>query len=181
MPATITPPGCLPLEPFPHPEWSEYSGAYDIVLNAERHAKERLAINPSGREEEDNLLFARVTGFLLIELFNVRAILSVEPCASLAFEIMLPPVAGGTTHDLVFGLGRCHHDYLRRTCASDSSPSTLVSFSRRSDHICQGVLRQCRERDRPVHGGLYQRLRSRQNQSTYLLPTTPFLLFLTLG
>jgi len=121
MPRAIEPPSHLPPEPSPHPEWHIYSNAYGIVLGVERRAQERLAINPSGREEKYNLLFTRVTGFLLIELFNERAILSVEPCASLALEIISPPVAGCTTHDLVFGLGRYFYEYFKRTCAFGSS------------------------------------------------------------
>lgn len=51
-------------------------------------------------------MFARVTGFPLIGLFNKRAILSVRvgPCTSLVLEIVLPSVVGGTTNDLVYDL-----------------------------------------------------------------------------
>jgi len=156
---TSHPPSHLPLESSHRPEWPKYRNTYGIVLGAERHAQERFAIKPSGREEEYNLLFARVTGFLLIELFNERAILSVEPCASLASEIISPPVAGGTTHDLVFGLGRYFYDYFKRTwhCAFGSSPyCSAPHFSHRS-HTRRGLdinytpfeslLRQHREHD----------------------------------
>ena len=123
----------LPLQPPPDEEWPEYSGAYDIALNAERHAEEQLTINPSGREEKYNLVFARVTGILLLELFDKRAILSVEPCASLALEITSPPLAG-TTNDLVFRLGRRFYNHFICMCAFSFSPCrSEFHFSRRSD------------------------------------------------
>ena len=128
MAATIGP-SVLP----PHPldeAWSQYASAYDIVLNAERHANDRLRTNPLGREEKDNLVLSRVTGFLLIEFFNKRAFLTVEPCATLALEIVSPP-AEGTTHDVVFRLGKHYCNYFIRMCAFGSSPSSFgvsVSF-----------------------------------------------------
>ena len=120
--ATTIEPSSLPTQLPPDPAWSEYGPAYDIVLDAERHAKERLDGNPLGREEKDNLVFARVTGFLLLELFKKRAILTVELCTSLALEIVSPPVGGGTTHALVFRLGKHYCNHFVRTCAFGSSP-----------------------------------------------------------
>jgi len=105
----------------------EYLSAYNIVLDAERHAKERLDTDPLGREEKDNLMFARVTGFLLLELFKERAILTVEPCTSLALEITSSPVGGGT-NDLVFRLGQHYVDHFLRSCGFDS-PLTSCNIS----------------------------------------------------
>jgi len=121
MPTTIEPPSHLPIRPSPHQEWSLCSHAYGIVLGAECHARNQLTINPSDQEEKYNLLFARVTGFLLIELFNERAIISAKPYASLASEIMSLPV-GGIAYDLVFELGRYFYEYFKRTCAFGFSP-----------------------------------------------------------
>jgi len=125
MSMIIESPSQLPLQPTPDQDWSEYHDAYDIVLDAERHAMERLHAIPLGREERDNLIFARVIGFLLIELFDKRAILSVEPCASLALDIVSPPLAGTTTNDLVFDLGGWYHDCYIRGCAFRSSPTSF--------------------------------------------------------
>jgi len=123
----------------PAQEWSEYTRAYGIVLNAELHAEERLAINPLGQKEKDNLIFARVTGFLLIELFDNRKILGVTPYVTLMAKITAPPLTGFTPHDLVFNLGKWHFDYFIRPCEFGSSPTSFtISFSRRSD-MRQGV------------------------------------------
>jgi len=66
----------LPLQPSPDQKWSEYCGAYNIVLEAERHAEKQLTINPSGQEEKANLVFARVTdSFLSISSTNTRSLL----------------------------------------------------------------------------------------------------------
>lgn len=127
--ATTIEPSVLPPHPLDH-AWSEYAPAYDIVLSAEHHANDRLRINPLGQEEKYNLVLSRVTGFLLIEFFNKRAFLTVGPCTTLALEIVSPP-AEGTTHDLVFRLGKRYCDYFIRTCAFGSSPSSFslsVSF-----------------------------------------------------
>ena len=123
MSTTIEPYSQLPLQPTPDQDWFIYCDAYDIVLDAERHAME------SGPEGQDNLLFARVAGFLLIEFFDKRAILSVEPCASLALEIVSSPLAGTTTHDLVFNLGKQYYDYFIFPCTSGSSLRRSPSHS----------------------------------------------------
>jgi len=95
----------LPPEPPLGPKFPQYTRAYDIVLKAEHHAKERLAINPLGQEEMDNLIFARVTGFLLIEFADNRKTIGTGPCVTLALEITAAPF-GGSPHDLVFDLGK---------------------------------------------------------------------------
>jgi len=109
-------PSPLPRRPSYDREWDPYRYAYALVLSAEYHANEQGG--------KDNLVFARVTGFLLIELFKKRKILSLEPCASLALEILSPPLVG-TTDDLVFKLGKWYNRYLMCARAIGSSP---VSF-----------------------------------------------------
>jgi hypothetical protein len=42
---------------------------YRLVLGAESHANEQVEANPS-RETADNLVFARVVGYLLLELYK---------------------------------------------------------------------------------------------------------------
>jgi len=138
MPTTVN---SQPLHPQPlsDREWSKFSRAYDIVLDAEHHAEERLAINPLGQKEKANLIFARATGFLLIELFDKRKILSVTPCVTLALEITAPPLTGSTPHDLVFSLGKRHIDYFIRPCEFGSTSTSFISFSCRSG-MRQGLL-----------------------------------------
>jgi len=124
----------LPRHPPTGPELTAFADAYHIVLDAEHHAEKQLLINSIGQKEKDNLIFARVTGFLLIELFDNRKILSVTPCVTLALEITAPPLTGSTPHELVFGLGKRHIDCFIRPCEFGSSPTSFsISFSCRSD------------------------------------------------
>jgi len=113
----------LPRKPAQLEDWEMYMpdcpSVYNLVLEAERHANEQIEANPSSREAKDNLMFARVAGYLLPELFNRRAILSEGPCASLAKQLKSPSREGGTAHDVVFGVGKWHRDYLLRLCALD--------------------------------------------------------------
>ena len=113
----------LPRKPAPSEEWRvhrpDYLSVYNLVLDAERHANEQVEANLSGREAKDNLMFARVAGYLLLELFSRCAILSEGPCASLAKQLKSPSREGGTAHDVVFGVGKWHRDYLLRLCAFD--------------------------------------------------------------
>ena len=118
MPATITP-SPLPLCPFPPQQWSKQ---YNFILETEHYAMERLAANPFGRQEKANLVFARVAGFLLIELFKESETLSFLPCSRLKSRALLPCA----THELVFDLGRWFLDCFISKCALGPSP---VSFS----------------------------------------------------
>ena len=57
---------------------------------------------------------ARVlVGYLLLELFNRRAILTEASCASLVKRVISPPVESGTAHDFVFAIGSGGRDLLR--------------------------------------------------------------------
>jgi len=115
----------LPLKPPPYDEWKgnwpNHLRAYDRALSAERHADEQLATEPSNQEAKDHLMFARVAGYLLLELFNRRAILSDIPCESLVKRVISPPQDGDTLHDVVFGVGRWYFDrFLCRRAFSSS-------------------------------------------------------------
>lgn len=120
---TTKPSSPLPLNPFNDPTWlSEYFPAYEVVLNAESHADDLFKANPRGRGEKENLAYARLTGFLLIELFDKRKVLLVDPCTALALAIATPPRDGGSVHDLVFSLGKLYCNHFIRTCAFCSPP-----------------------------------------------------------
>lgn len=121
---------------------------YDIVLDAESYANERLkaseeeldhaaktgreAAKKAIQEAKQNLMFARVAGYLLIELFTRREILTNGPYQSLAKQLTSPPRDGGTTHDIVIQVGKWHFDHLLRMC-------TFVS-----PLICSGSQFPCR-------------------------------------
>jgi len=124
--ATIHPSSPLPPNPFDDRVWLEYIDTYKVVLEAERHVNALLNANPLGREEMDNLVYARVTGYLLIELFDKRGILSVEPYTALALGITTPPRSGGPAHDFVFNLGRQYFCHFIRTCTSCPSPTSFT-------------------------------------------------------
>jgi hypothetical protein len=98
----------LPPKPVPYEEWQlawpDCRSAYDRVYNAEWHALQQVEANATSKETKQKLISARVAGYLLVELFNRRTILSEGPCASLVKKLISSPrVPGGTDHDLVFG------------------------------------------------------------------------------
>ena len=74
----------LPRKPAPCDEWRgdrpNHLSVYNTLLNAERHADEQVEADPSNRKAKGNLTFARVAGYLLLELFNRRMTLSEMPC-----------------------------------------------------------------------------------------------------
>ena len=119
----------LPLKPPPYDEWkrnqSNYLRAYDMALNAERHADEQIEADPSNQEAKDRLMFARVAGYLLLEFFNRRAILSDIPCVSLVKRLISPPQDGDTLHDVVFGVGKWYFDHFLSTSAFSFFPTSF--------------------------------------------------------
>ena len=52
---------------------------YDTVSNPELHADEQVKADPSNRKAKNNLVSARVVGYLFVELFDRRTILSEGP------------------------------------------------------------------------------------------------------
>jgi len=82
----------LPAKPAPYDKWREdwptYLSAYNLVLDAERHANEQLEADPSNLGAKQNRTFARVAGYFLLELFNRSTILSEIPCASLVKQLI---------------------------------------------------------------------------------------------
>ena len=129
----------LPLNPPPYDErkgnWSDYTRAYDTALNAERHANEQVEADPSNQEAKAHLMFARVAGYLLLEFFNRRTILSEIPCLSLVKRLISPPRDGDTLHDVVYGVGRWYFDHLLSTSVFSFFPASFcVSGSLQFGH-----------------------------------------------
>ena len=108
----------LPPNPAPYEEWRsdrpDYLRTYDMVFAAERYADEQVQANPSDRKAKENLTSARVAGYLLVELFNRRTILSEGPCVSIVKH--LEPKSG-ERNDLVFRIGEWLRSYFIRLCA----------------------------------------------------------------
>lgn len=94
-------------------DWPDYFSAYNTIFDAEDHAAQQaLEADHRNREAKDDSTFARVVGYLLLELFNRRVVLSKTPCASLVRQ-----VGSDTIHEVVFRVGKWHRDYLLRLCA----------------------------------------------------------------
>ena len=117
MPSVYPLPACLPRNPPPYDQWKAHwpncLKAYNLSYEAERHAKASL---PLQEDAKNNVMFARVAGYLLLEFFNRRAVLSESPCKSLARHLASPPRNRGTSHDVVFQVGKLLHDHLLRMC-----------------------------------------------------------------
>jgi hypothetical protein len=131
----------LPPKPVPYEEWQlawpDCRSAYDRVYNAEWHALQQVEANATSKETKQKLISARVAGYLLVELFNRRTILSEGPCASLVKKLISSPrVPGGTDHDLVFDIGKWNRDYFLRLCTFDSFPMSFgISVSLQFGHL----------------------------------------------
>ena len=126
-------PNRLPLEPPAYTlwngRWPEYSRAYNRTLHAESHAAKQAQVNLNNRGARDDVRFARVAGYLLIELFKWRKTLGTKPCETvlkaLLSEVREP---AENKHDVVFSVGRWYHDHLIHLCTLGFFPSFL-SFS----------------------------------------------------
>ena len=125
-------PSRLPLIPAAYSFWCEncpkYSRAYDLTLRAELRAAEQAKADPTSQNAQDNMVFTRVAGYLLIELFDRRTTLGEEPCEALQ-KSLLPEVCepAEDEDDIVFGVGRwCCYQFLQ-LCTLDFFPHHLVS------------------------------------------------------
>ena len=111
----------LPLPPSPpeydtwHKDCPQYLSAYNLAFNAERYATQKLV---SGPTKDDNIICARVAGYLLVELFNWREILTTHPCDRLSKELQSESQEpGGSVNDVVFKVGKLYRDRFIRLCA----------------------------------------------------------------
>jgi hypothetical protein len=107
----------LPPEPTTYEMWRtdrpQLLGAYHLAYNAERYAIQQ-ALSDSSKKAKDRILFARVFGYLLVELFNWRAILTEGPCNRLLIELQS---GDGDDNNTVFNIGKLYCDYFLRSCA----------------------------------------------------------------
>ena len=136
-------PSPLPRKPAPSEEWRiyrpNYLSAYNIILDAEYHAAQQVGTDSSDQEASDNVMFARVAGYLLLELFNRRVILTETPCISLVKQILSPSREFGTARDVVFAIGSRGRENLLRLCVYDLLLLHLPSQFFCSPDICQEV------------------------------------------
>ncbi|KAF9778920.1 hypothetical protein BJ322DRAFT_1113799 [Thelephora terrestris] len=116
-----------------------------MILNAEYHANLQVEANPSRKDAKDNVIFARVAGYLLLELYGRRMTLSDEPASSLVSQLLSRSEEGKCGHDVVFEVGKWHHDYLlRRFRASTTKYPTPSSHpSRPSIDTWKDMTRDC--------------------------------------
>jgi len=118
--------------------WVEYRrnylSAYEKVYNAECYAVQQVEVDPTSKEAKQNIMSSRVAGYLLGEFFNRHAILSEGPCASLVKQLTSSPQEpGDTDHDLVFNVGKWHHEYFLRLCTFDCLCRSASQFPCNSD------------------------------------------------
>lgn len=90
-------------------EQTDAMGAYRRILEAEAQV--------AGDEEDEDLIAARVAGFLLLELCARRHILGSKAYLRVAQEIISQPL--DAEHDVVFSVGRHYRDHLIRSCMPD--------------------------------------------------------------
>ena len=97
--------------------------AYSKILEAEAQA--------TRNEESDNIMFARIAGFLILELSAQCQTFGTQPCSKVVQDVLSPsqdPVNGG--NDSVFGVGKYYLHHLICGCTSDplSYCMTLIWF-----------------------------------------------------
>src|ERR1700761_8561025 len=107
----------LPSQPETYDIWQrdrpQYLSAYNLAFDAEVYATQKADL-----PRKNNIMFARVAGFLLIELFNRRAILTEGPCESLSNALQYDDQECGSTNDVVFKIGEFYCNHFLRVCAS---------------------------------------------------------------
>jgi len=118
---------------------SEYLSAYKLAYDAEIYAAQQAGARPTNKEEkdkieqaEDDIISARVAGYLLVELFRQREILTEEPCKRLLKELRSESREGGDANDVVFQVGKLYRNkYIRlfRTTTTAYPTPSFASFS----------------------------------------------------
>ena len=107
----------LPREPPKYKEWEkdwpQFLSAYQLAFNAERYATQQLAAVAT---KNDNIIAARVAGYLLVELFNCSEILTTRPCEQLSVDLQSESRDGGSVNDVVFKIGKMYRDHFIRLC-----------------------------------------------------------------
>ena len=94
---------------------SDLLHAYGIIIRAERFAIRQ--------QWQENVISARVAGYLLLEFDARSEILGEQPCASIVEEVTSQhQVSGQKERDVVFEVGRQYRNKLLRACAFDYLP-----------------------------------------------------------
>jgi hypothetical protein len=96
---------------------SQYLRAYLRAYNAEIYATQQAEANPTNKQAKDNIISARVAGYLLVELFRQREILTKEPCRYLSKGLLSEDQEDGDANDTVFKVGKFYRNKLIRLCA----------------------------------------------------------------
>ena len=115
----------LPPRPTTYEEWREYRptylSAYSLAFDAENYATNQAEANEN---REDDIISARVAGYLLVELFTQLA--TERPCNSLAKQLLSQAQESEDTHDVIFRVGKWHRDHLLRCCVFNFFPTPLA-------------------------------------------------------
>ena len=140
MPVVTLESEALPCLPQCYADWKKEeplcTQAYDLVLEAEKHARHE--------RNDDKIVSARVVGYLLIELFARSKILPKDSYRCVAEEITSEPrEQGGGPFALIFEIGKRYRDRFLRLCASLSFPTSLsimISYSLDNHHHVPRIL-----------------------------------------
>lgn len=102
--------------------------AYQRAVEAELHAIGQAEADPTSKEAEANVVFARFVGYLLIELHKRYAVLGERACEALQVSVMSEPREPVTNlHEIVFRVGRWYYERLIRLCTLNPSACCSVS------------------------------------------------------
>lgn len=128
--------GPLPARPPKYQQWSEHDpslrSAYDLTRQAEFQANTKIDANPSDHEAQENLISARVVGYLLIELFNLSWSLTPKPYKYLSREIRSESREHESAEGNVYQLGKWYRDhFIRMFRTSTTRYPTPVSYPSR--------------------------------------------------
>ena len=96
-----------------------YLSVYERILVAECQATEQVEGNPTNKVAKDDVISARVAGYLLIELWNRRMVLTEKPCQWLVRSLVSPHQDNGDSCKTIFDVGHFCRDYFLRLCAFD--------------------------------------------------------------
>lgn len=105
--------------------------AWTIIYDAQRIAK----------IDTKDIMYARITGHLLLELLRRRKALGITPSSQLVNEIVSIGYDDSERHQIVYRLGETYLHHLLRSCASSPLAQILQLISRpQSSPIEQYIL-----------------------------------------